>query len=225
MKNSSRLIQHLHIFFYLFLFLSAFIASSQEYSLGLKAGGSYSLNDNGSEIFGNGQRFSAESDFGYLGGAFFELEFGKWLVRPEVFYSSANGEFVFPNSSAKYNINKLSIPLLLGYNIYGPVDIYAGPAYQVIIDKNLENTRSTISQDHNNLAAQVGFKLGFNRWELDLRYDLTLPSDDFQRVDLINGFNNAFFDDGRLNQIMLSLSYKIFGSDLSPIRRGGSCYF
>ncbi|MUP44560.1 hypothetical protein E0K83_02220 [Gramella sp. BOM4] len=92
--------------------LSAF---SQEYSFGLKAGASYSLNDNGSEIFTNGERYSADSDFGYQGGAFLELKFGKWLVRPEALFNTARGEFVFRNFTSNYTIEKLSFPLLLGY--------------------------------------------------------------------------------------------------------------
>jgi hypothetical protein len=197
----------------------------QNFSAGLKAGGAYSLNDNGSEIFANGERYSAESKFGYLGGAFLELNFGKWLIRPEVMINRSTGEFVFPNTRSKYILDKLSIPFLLGYNIYGPVDIFVGPAYQLILDKSLENTGAPIKQNYNNFAIQSGVKMKFNRWEIDLRYDFTLLSEYFQRVDIKNVANAAYFDEGRLNQVMLSLSYKLLGSDIAPGRRGKSCYF
>ena len=35
----------------------------------------------------------------------------------------------------------------------------------------------------------------------------------------------ADFDDSRLNQILLSISFKIFDSAANPGRRKGSCYF
>lgn len=206
------------------IIISGAILYSQEYSVGLKAGGSYSLNDNGSEIIRNGVRYSAESDLGYLGGAFLEVNFGKWLVRPEVFFNSARGEFDFSESPAIYTLDKVSIPLLLGYNVYGDFDIYGGPAYQYILNKSIENTNDVINDSHSNLAAQFGLKLSFNRLEIDLRYDFTFPSEDYQRINFNGDSNQAYFDEGRLNQLMLSLNYKLFGSNIEPGRRGGNCY-
>ena len=205
--------------------LVAGLARSQEYSAGLKGGANYSLNDNGSEIFGSEGLLSAESGFGYQGGVFLEVEFGKFFVRPEVFYNHTTGDFVFSQATLEYSVDKISVPLLLGYNIYGPLDIYAGPAYQFLIDKSLENTRDPLENDHNNLASQVGIKIVFNRLEVDLRYDFTFPSEDSQVIDVTNVMNNAFMDDGRLNQLMLSLNYKLFGTNIQRRPRGGSCYF
>ena len=208
----------------LLIFLLPPIIYSQEYSAGLKAGGSFSLNDNGSEVYRNAVQYSAESGFGYQAGVFLEMNFGKWLLRPEVFLNQAQGEFEFPESPSTYSLEKISAPILLGYNVFGPIDVYAGPAYQFILNKEMENSRDPLEDDHSNLAAQVGFKVSFNRLELDLRYDFTFPSEDFQRVNF-NNSNQAYFDEGRLNQVMLSLSYKIFGSNLPQARRGGNCYF
>ncbi len=201
------------------------ISYSQSYSAGIKVGGSYSLNDNGSEIFMNGQRYSAKSDFGYLGGGFVEINFGKLILRPEAFLNRSTGEFQLSPATSKYTVDKLSVPLLLGYNVYGPLDIYAGPAYQFIINKELENTREALEQEHNNFATQAGIKLNSGRWEIDLRYDFTLLKEHFQFVRFNNTYNTAYFDEGRLNQLMLSLNYKLFDSDIIPARRGKTCYF
>ena len=89
----------------------------------------------------------------------------------------------------------------------------------------MENTTAPIDQQHNNLAAQAGIKMVFNRWEIDLRYDFTLKSNKFQNIGIINYFSSGFFDDGRLNQALLSINYKLFGSDMERARRGGNCYF
>ncbi|QYA24395.1 PorT family protein [Gramella sp. MT6] len=211
------------VIFLLFV-LSGHEVQSQEYSIGIKAGVNYSLNDNGSEVLRNAVQYSAESDFGYQAGAFLEMNFGKWLLRPEVFLNRARGEFEFRESPSSYSLEKISLPLLFGYNVFRSFDVYAGPAYQFILNKEMENTLDPLLDDHSNLAAQFGFKISFNRLELDLRYDFTFPSEDFQIVNFNNG-NRAYFDEGRLNQIMLSLNYKIFGNNLPSARRGGSCYF
>ena len=209
---------------FLLIFLSTYLIYSQEYSVGLKGGVNYSFNDDGSEVLRNGVQYSAESDFGYQAGAFLELNFGKWLVRPEVFLNEASGEFEFSESPSVYSLQKLSVPLLLGYNLYGPIDIYAGPAYQFILNKEMENSADELLDDHSNLATQIGFKVSFNRLELDLRYDFTFPSEDFQRINFNGDFSQSYFDEGRLNQLMLSLNYKIFGNNMPNTRRGGNCY-
>lgn len=224
MRNSFQLNQFIKEIVFVLILFCVSIIYSQEYSVGFKAGGSYSLNDNGSEILRNNVQYSAESDFGYLGGTFLEVNFGKWLVRPEVFFNSARGEFDFSGSPVIYTLDKVSIPLLLGYNIYGNFDIYGGPAYQYILNKSIEDTNDVIDDSHSNLAAQFGLKLSFNRLEIDLRYDFTFPSEDYQRINFNGDSNQAYFDEGRLNQLMLSFNYKLFGSNIESSRRGGNCY-
>ena len=224
MKTFFQFNQVINKVIFLLIFLSVQMVNSQEYSVGLKAGLNYSLNDDGSEVLRNAVQYSAESAFGYQAGAFLELNFEKWLVRPEVFLNKANGEFEFSESPSIYSLEKISVPLLLGYNVFGPFDLYAGPAYQFILNKEMENSLDPLVDDHSNFAGQVGFKISFNRLELDLRYDFTFPSNDFQRINFDTG-DQAYFDEGRLNQVMLSLNYKIFGNNLSSVRRGGNCYF
>lgn len=84
------------------------------------------------------------------------------------------------------------------------------------------------------LAGMVGIKAGFGRFEVDLRYDRSLSTAETQDIDIVNttsggtqgyGINKAYFEDARLNQIMLSLSFKIFDSEANAGRRRGGCYF
>ena len=180
---------------------------------------------------------NGDSKFKYHIGGFFELRFDKFLIRPEVIYSPMEVEFQFPTRPSTYSVEKVSVPLLFGYNVWGPIDIYAGPAYQKILDSSLEGTEppgQTIVAQNTPLAAQAGIKAGFGRFELDLRYDRTLASKDNFPLDIVNtltpgtpgyGINKANFDDSRLNQILLSISFKIFDSAANPGRRKGSCYF
>ncbi|MDT0677673.1 outer membrane beta-barrel protein [Autumnicola musiva] len=211
--------------FLLFL-IPVFPLCAQEYSFGLKAGLGYTINQKAAEVDGSAGSFSADSKIGFLGGAFLEVGFGKFFVRPEVFYSHAEGEFAFPDLPSTYSVDKISIPLLLGYNIYGPVDIFAGPAYQEFLQVDLENTASPVEVQQRNFATQLGVKLVLNRLEIDLRYDFTLDSKRNQLIDVGELMDEAYFDDGRLNQIMLSIGYRIF--DTANPRRARSnrgCYF
>lgn len=224
-------------FFLLALSLFCFSTSfGQEYSFGLKGGANYV---SGGQITGisSGAGFfdgtvTADSKIGFHGGAFFQITFGKFFVRPEVIYSIMETEFQFPTQPSTYSVDKISVPLLIGYNVWGPIDIYAGPAYQNILDSSLEGTQPAdlvIISQNTPLAAQVGIKAGFGRFEIDLRYDRTLASEEPFDIDIINseyGINRATFDDTRLNQFLVSLSFKIFDSEANPgRRRGKGCYF
>lgn len=225
--------------YFLLIFISIFslsFAQAQEYSFGIKGGGNYVM---GGELTGldsgegfNSDTFNAESQFGFHAGIFFELNFGKFFVRPEVIYNSMETEFAFPVQNSTYAVEKLSIPLLFGYNVWGPVDVYAGPAYQNIMNATLQGTEpinQTIVAQNTPLAAQAGVKVGFGRFEVDLRYDRSLASAETQTIDINNGnygVNRADFTDTRLNQIMLSLSFKIGDSESNTgRRRGRGCYF
>lgn len=228
----------------IFCLFSFSFSQAQEFSFGIKGGLNYAM---GSEIQGKSSTvdgnaeystatFTPESQIGFHGGAFFELKFGKFFVRPEAIYSSVETEFTLVNSTSSYNVDQLIIPLLVGYNVYGPIDIYAGPAYNNIIDATLENTKEPIVVQNSPLAAQVGIKAGIGRFELDLRYSRNLASQEYQAIDVDNdntvtggvnemdGVNLANFD-GRLHHVLLSLSFKLFDSSANPGRRSGGCYF
>lgn len=211
------------------------LANAQEFSFGIKGGANYVM---GGQITGNSSNglyfdgtVEADSQFGFHGGAFFEMRVGKFLLRPEFIYSAMETEFGFPTAPSAYKVDKISVPLLVGYNIWGPVDIYAGPAYQNILDASLEGTEppdQEIIAQNTPIAAQAGIKARFGRLELDLRYDRSLSSEESQQLDIVNsdyGINRATFDDARLNQILLSISFKIFDSAANPGRRKGGCYF
>ncbi|MDT0686070.1 outer membrane beta-barrel protein [Autumnicola psychrophila] len=225
------------------LFFFSF-SQAQEFSFGIKGGLNYAMGGEiqgkSSTVNGNAEystgTFTPDSNIGFHGGAFIEMRFGKFLVRPEAIYSSIETEFSLVNSTSIYSVEQLTIPLLVGYNIYGPIDVYAGPAYNNIIDATLEKTKDAIVVQNSPLAAQLGIKAGIGRFELDLRYSRSLSSAEAQPIDIDNdntvtngvnqmdGVNLATFD-GTLHHVLLSLSFKLFDSSASPRRRSGGCYF
>ena len=212
-----------------FVLLSTFSLCAQEYSLGIKAGLNTSLNERGAEIVGAEGGFSTNSRLGYQGGVFMEVDFNTLFLRTEIFFSHAEGEFPFPDNPVLYTVEKLSVPLLVGYNVYRSFDIYAGPAYQHFLKNDLEEITRTNSPDpprnqQRNWAIQMGIKYVFKRLEIDLRYDFTFDSRANQKVDVPGVMSDVYFDDGRLNQLMLSLSYQLFDTQ-NPRRRRRSCYF
>ncbi|WP_051286485.1 outer membrane beta-barrel protein [Salinimicrobium terrae] len=225
MKNTSKY----KSFIVWLLLLCSYSLCSQEFSLGLKGGINSSINKRSAEVVGNAGRFSTDSRLGFQAGTFLELDFDFFFLRPEVFYSRARGEFPFPDNSSLYTLDKISIPLLVGLKVYKDLDFYAGPAYQYFLNSEFENATLTgTSEELENhqlfWAGQIGLKYTFYKFEIDLRYDFTFDSKDTQKIDVFNVMNGASFDDGRLNQFMLSLNWEIFDSE-NPWRRKRSCYF
>lgn len=218
---------HFYLLFCL-LFLGRLSAYAQEYSLGLKGGLNYSLNKKAAEIVGSAGSFTTNSRIGYQAGIFFQLDVNKFYFRPEVFYNVAEGEYPFPNQPSIYSIEKISIPFLVGYKIYEPLSIFAGPAYQNFLSTTLENVRWDVENQQSHLAGQFGIMYEFERLQIDLRYDFTFSSEENQRIDIPGLMSEAYFDDGRLNKLMLSLSYRLFNSQtlkMPRLRRQRSCYF
>ena len=226
--------------YFLLIFISIFcvsVSQAQEYSFGIKGGANYSMTGEikGSSSGGSGffdGVVEGQPKVGFHAGVFFEMNFGKFFVRPEVMYNSMEMEFEFPAQNSIYAVEKLSIPLLFGYNVWGPIDVYAGPAYQNIMNATIEGTEpvnQTIVVQNTPLAVQAGVKASIGRFELGLRYDRSLASEESQGLDFNNGqygINLTERDDLRVNQFLLSLSFKIGDSESNTgRRRGRGCYF
>lgn len=220
----------------LFIFAATFAASSQTFSYGLKGGINYSM---GGEITGkesppNGdwaETIEGEGEIGYHGGLFVQVNFGKIFIRPEVVYTSIESTFQFPNRPSIYSVEKLDIPLLVGYNIWGPVDVFAGPVYSNILESSLEGDQETASivVQETPINAQIGAKVEFGRFGFDIRYERNLSSPEDQQRDMVEngpdgyGANVINFDDARLHQIIVGVIFKIGGPGLNE-RRRRACY-
>ena len=173
---------------------------------------------------------------GYHAGVFGQVNFGKFFIRPEVVYSSLKQEFEIPKreENTEYSVQTFTIPLMLGYNVYGPLDVYAGPVYSNILDAKLygEESDALIVVQNTPINAQIGAKVEIGRFGLDVRYEHSLSTAERQELEMDNrgifggnqgGANRAYFEDTRLNQVIVSLILKIGGPGLNQ-RRRRACY-
>ena len=224
----------------LFIFAVTATGFSQTtFSYGLKGGINYSM---GGEVEGFDSTLSywdgiveGEGALGFHGGVFGQVNFGKFFIRPEVVYSSLTQEFAIPKreENSEYTVQTFTIPLLLGYNIYGPLDVYAGPVYSNVLDADIygDEANEVLSVQNTPINAQIGAKVEIGRFGLDVRYEHSLSDPEVQGVDFDNklfggpdgGANRGAFNDARLNQVIVSLIFKIGGPGLNE-RRRRACY-
>lgn len=211
----------------LFIFSVYTSALSQELSYGLKAGINYSR---GGQVTGesSGEGNWAEtlpgtSKTGFQGGIFAQINFGRLFIRPEVVYTSLEREFDFPRKPALHAVEKFEVPLLAGYNIWGPVEIYAGPVYSNILNSEMileqGDDPHVVVVQNTPINAQAGVTVWLGRFGLDLRYEHSLsaaqsqPEFDFNEG--VYGVNLVDYEDATFSAIKLSLMFKIGGPGLN----------
>lgn len=133
------------------------IAKAQDYSkarIGIQAGGTYSTF---SESGGEGTSYSNSYKFGYVGGVFFYLPFGKnWAIQPELDYQMSGGKtkgaFLNQDYDRKLSIsqNYFNVPILAKYHFdHTPLSLMAGPQFGVLTraNQNIDGYKTNIKGD------------------------------------------------------------------------------
>ena len=151
---------------------------------------------------------------GYHAGVYAQLKFAGIFIQPELVFTRLNTEFEQDNLEADYNFSKLDIPILLGFKLVGPLNVKVGPAFQVVLNNELEGLDDIDIRDPENtftvgFQAGVGVQLG--RLGLDARYEGSFQDNDALSDNIEDGF--GFVVDSRPSQVILSISYNLSGGD------------
>jgi hypothetical protein len=161
-----------------FLLISS-IVRAQLVSGGIAAGvstGSVKLEDVPSRFTDvvNGRNIT-----GYELGAFAKIKAGPVYVKPMALFGYQTGHVMVDDEQVTYRSNRFAVPLLLGYNVIGPLSIEAGPVYNYLGDvtRNFENMGDTWDVKQNGLGYRAGLVADFGPLMLNatfegLTYDL-----------------------------------------------------
>lgn len=161
---------------------------------------------------GNGKYFDSVEDafnspdrnVGFHLGVFGKI--GNTLyVRPELVYTSTKSGY----DNGDLKINKLDVPVLVGLKVIGPLHVFAGPAFQYILNTKFDGV--TIGDIENDFSVGLNMGIGVNlgKLGLDLRYERGFSENE---VNFINtNLTNLSGDrvDSRPDQLILSLSVKL----------------
>lgn len=187
------------------LFLTTLFIGNAQSDYGIKAGLNYNSNgklwDNAGEIIDN----KGDGKSGFNVGFYGKLDLGPFYLRPEVVYTRTTSEY--PNNSGDFKMSRIDIPVLVGMNLLGPLDIFAGPAFQFITDKELSNLSINNIEDDFTVGLQIGLGLELGRLGLDVRYERGIKSNEanFFGVDPTDYYRL----DTRPQQLMFGLSYSL----------------
>jgi len=142
-------------------------------SYGMKGGLNYGATgdyENFSQVAGDVSTVeNGKESTGYHLGAFAKFEFLGIFLQPELVYTSLKTEY----KTFDYRMNKIDAPILLGLNVFGPINIKAGPSFQYVLNNDLENSDFEISDVDNEitLGYQLGAGLDLGRLGFDVRYE------------------------------------------------------
>ena len=188
---------------WLFLFLlsttATFTANAQsETGIGIKAGLNYNSNGDYMEsITYNAQK--PDRNVGYHFGLFGKIG-DQIYFRPELVYTSTKSDY----NDADFSMQKLDMPLLVGLKVLGPINVFAGPSFQYILDTEFNGISITDIEKDFTACLNFGVALNFNKIGVDLRYERGFNSNEAKFL------NNNGIDISRLNtrpsQLILSVA-------------------
>lgn len=198
-------------YFLIFMLTTASTVMAQS-GLGVKGGLNYG--DNGeisyTDVTTAGEDIikGGDSKVGYHFGLFYKADLGSFFLRPELLYTRTKSSYEYNEEDAEYKVSKLDLPILLGLDVLGPVNIFAGPSLQYILENDFQGISLGEVENEFTVGAQFGVGVNLGKIGLDVRYERSLTENEATVLDLENG-NGLQRVDTRPNQLIFALSLQL----------------
>jgi len=197
------------------LFLIISLSAFSQFEYGLKGGISFNSNlninskiesiDNSINIF--------ESRNGQHIGVFLKLSISDFFIRPEIIYSKIKNSYDIPynlprteNIVTDFNQHKIDVPVMLGYKVFGLVNLFAGPRFEFIKNVSYDNIDLNDLKNQYTLGLQYGIGLKFGKFEIELRAERGFSENEINFMENKAEIKNQYItSQGRL--YLLGVSY------------------
>ncbi|WP_460190595.1 porin family protein [Urechidicola sp. KH5] len=152
-----------------FLIICSNTASAQIFDFGIKGGLNYASNGDliteAEEIIDN-----PDSNIGFHVGVYLKTK-GRIYFRPELLYTQTSSTYKTSTNKVELNVDKLDMPLLLGFKLIGPIHIMGGPSLQYILDTDLEDVNLSDVEKDITVGGTIGLGLKLGNFGVDARYE------------------------------------------------------
>lgn len=175
--------------------ISAF--AQKDPGFGIKAGLNYGANGDYFESTEQAYK-NPDSNVGFHVGVFGKVGDNIYL-RPELVYTKTKSDY--DNNSLE--MSKLDLPVLLGVNLIGPLQVFAGPAFQYILDTDYDSITIGDVENDFTVGLNIGAGVSFGKFGIDLRYERGFSENE---VTVIDGVFSGDKIDTRPDQLILSLA-------------------
>ncbi|MDE3744099.1 outer membrane beta-barrel protein [Maribacter polysaccharolyticus] len=172
-----------------------------ESGFGIKGGLNYNANGDYFESTGEAAR-NPDRNVGYHFGIFGKIG-NRMYLRPELVYTKTKSDY----DGDKFDISKLDLPLLVGAKIIGPLHVFAGPAFQYILDTEFEGITINDIENDFTVGVNIGAGLNLGKLGIDLRYERGFSENEATFVGNLG--SGASRIDARPDQLILSLSISL----------------
>lgn len=169
---------------------------------GIKGGLNYGANGN---YFESAEAAAKDPDrnIGYHIGIFGKLG-NRIYFRPELMYTKTKSDY----EGEEFDISKLDAPMLLGIKVIGPLNVFAGPAFQYILDSEFEGIGINDIDNDFSVGLHIGAGVNLGKLGVDLRYERGFSDNEAKFINTnIAALPNSRVDT-RSDQLILSLSVK-----------------
>lgn len=190
------------------LFMASTMILKAQGDFGIKAGLSYNTNGDLSEFTSdvdNIYKNDGKGKSGFNVGLYGVIDLGPIFIRPELVYTKTTSEYELNSQMLDYKVSKIDAPVLVGIKLIGPLKVFAGPAFQYILDNDLEGVSINDVENEFTMGMNLGASIEFGRIGIDVRYERGLSSNE---ADLTNA-GKDFKLDSRPEQLIFSLSYSL----------------
>jgi len=187
-----------------FAMLSIAAFSQKDSGFGLKGGLNYSANGDYFESIGDAAR-EPDRNVGYHFGIYGKIGVSRIYLRPELVYSKTKSDY----QGDKFDVSKLDAPILLGVKVIGPLHVFAGPAFQYILDTEFDGIAINDIENDFTVGANFGAGVNLGKLGIDIRYERGFSDNEATFInDNITSVGPSRVD-ARPDQLIVSLSLSL----------------
>ncbi|WP_238934581.1 outer membrane beta-barrel protein [Aurantibacter crassamenti] len=169
---------------------------------GITGGLNYGANGNYFESVGAAAK-NPDRNIGYHVGFFGKIG-NRFFFRPEVVYTKTQSDY----AGDKLDISRLDAPMLVGVKVIGPLNVFAGPAFQYILDSEFEGIGINEIENDFSVGLHIGAGVNLGKIGFDLRYERGFSENEAKFINTnITTLPNSRVDT-RPDQLILSASIK-----------------
>lgn len=170
---------------------------------GIKGGLNYNANGDYFESAGEAAR-NPDRNVGYHLGVWGKLG-NRIYLRPELVYTRTKSDY----EGEDFDMTKLDLPVLLGMKVIGPLHVFAGPAFQYILDTEFDGISIDDVDNDFTVGVNIGAGVNLGKLGIDLRYERGLGDNEANFINTNITTIGASRIDTRPDQLILSLSLKL----------------
>ena len=179
--------------------MTAFAQSDSGF--GIKAGLNYGGNGDYFNSIGDAYE-NPDKNIGYHFGLYGKLG-DRLYLRPELVYTQLKSSY----NDGDFKMSKLDAPILVGAKIIGPLNVFAGPAFQYILDTDYKDITIGDVENDFSVGLNIGAGLTLGKLGVDIRYERGFSENEVAILSANVPTGDRI--DTRPDQLILSLSLQL----------------